>query len=215
VSFTIVPGEQRTPAWYQARCGRLTGSVAHHVTARGKHGEAFGRRDLRYKLALERIIGVPEPDDYQSFDMRRGQELEPAAIAAYEAATGRTVEKTGFISHNELPIGCSLDGHHGGFQTLLEVKCCKPALQVQRWHNRVEFIAEHWAQCAHNLWATDAASVELVSFSPHLPPNLRLLRVTVTRRNARLEEYISAAERFLADVERTVQEVQALAEAAA
>ena len=216
MSFRIIQCVQREPAWHQARCGRLTGSVAHCVTARGSRGEAVTRRDLRYRLACERITGQPEPDDFLGFDMRRGIEQEPRALAAYEAAIGRKVEKTGFLQHNALMVGCSLDGHVGqAFEQIVELKASKAALHIRHWKLREEFVREHWQQIAHCLWVSGAEACDLCSYNESVPEQLRLLRVTVLRCDAKLEAYIPAAERFLADVESTVREVQALAGTAA
>jgi hypothetical protein len=182
------------------------------VTARGSRGEAVTRRDLRYRLACERITGKPEPDDFLGADMRRGIEQEPRALAAYEAAIGRKVEKTGFLQHNALMVGCSLDGHVGqAFEQIVELKASKAALHIRHWKLREEFVREHWQQIAHCLWVSGAEACDLCSYNESVPEQLRLLRVTVLRCDAKLEAYIPAAERFLADVESTVREVQALA----
>jgi hypothetical protein len=214
MSFTLLHCQQRSDEWRQARAGRLTGSNAHCVTAKGKGGEALTRRDLRYRIALERITGRQEADDYLSFDMRRGIDLEPQAIAAYSAFTAVEVLRTGFISSNSLPIGCSLDGHVADFSAIIEIKCSKSALHIKHWLHRDEFVHENWQQIAHNLWVTGAKSCDLVSFNPTVPSRLRLLRVEVPRSAARIPEYIEAAERFLLDVDSTVREIEALAEAA-
>jgi hypothetical protein len=216
VSFTIINCEQRRPEWFAARAGRLTASVAHCAVAKGKgSAEAVTRRDLRYKLACERITGQPEPDDFLGYDMRRGIEQEPRALAAYEALTGLEMLRTGFIAHDALLIGCSLDGNSDNFERILELKCCKSSLHVRHWHARDEFVREHRQQIAHCLWVTGAKACDLVSFNPYVPPRLRLLCVTVLRQDSRIDEYVDQAERFLVDVESTVREVQALAEAVA
>jgi hypothetical protein len=216
VKFSVIQCEQRSPEWFAARCGRLTASVAHCAVAKGKgSAEAVTRRDLRYKLACERITGQPEPDDFLGNDMRRGIEQEPRALAAYEALTGLKVLRTGFIAHDALPIGCSLDGNSDNFERILEVKCCKSSLHIRHWHDRNEFVREHSQQIAHCLWVTGAKSCDLVSFNPHVPAKLRLLCVPVLRQDARIQEYVDQAERFLVDVESTAAEVQTLAEAAA
>src|SRR4030095_14338170 len=69
--------QQRTPEWYQARTGRVTGSRAADVIARLKNGgEAAARRDLRAQLTIERLTGRPldTGGGYISSDMRVGME---------------------------------------------------------------------------------------------------------------------------------------------
>src|SRR6185295_6009416 len=110
-AFTVVDAPQRSPEWFAARLGRLTGSRAGDMMATIKSGEAASRRDLRLQLVLERLTGTVQDDGYVSADMRRGIAREPAALAAYEVATGHLVQTTGFLQHDTLPAGCSLDGH--------------------------------------------------------------------------------------------------------
>jgi hypothetical protein len=62
------------------------------------------------KLAVEQITGVYEDDDeFQSKDMRRGVEHEPAAIRAYDSLRGEMAHRTGFFALNDCMAGCSLD----------------------------------------------------------------------------------------------------------
>jgi len=80
---------QRGPEWVAARLGRVSGSDAADLIATLKNGgEAASRRDLRVRLALERITGQSQESGYINADMTRGIELEPLALAAYEAQTG-------------------------------------------------------------------------------------------------------------------------------
>jgi hypothetical protein len=124
--FTVLDAEQRSPAWLEARLGRLTGSRAADMLATTKKGEpAAAYRDLRIQLALERLTGQPQEDVYVSQRDASSVALEPQAIAAYEALTGCFVQRSGFLAHTTLPVGCSLDGHVGDFAGIVEVKCPK------------------------------------------------------------------------------------------
>jgi hypothetical protein len=58
VSFTVVMAEQRSPEWFAARLGRLTGSRAADMLATIKSGEAAARRDLRVQLVVERLTST-------------------------------------------------------------------------------------------------------------------------------------------------------------
>ena len=53
----IINVEQRTPEWFAARLGRVTGSRARDVIATIKSGEAAARRDYRMELIVERYAG--------------------------------------------------------------------------------------------------------------------------------------------------------------
>ena len=120
---TVLDVPQRSAAWRQAWCGRLTGSRAAAMLATGKYGEALTRARLRATLVREQRTGRPEADGYVSAAMARAVSLESLAVAVYEARTGHVVRSSGFLSHDTLAVGCSLDGHIGDFDGILEVKC--------------------------------------------------------------------------------------------
>ena len=213
-AFTIIEAEQRSAAWFAARAGRLTGSVASEIGATLKNGgEPAGRRDLRTRLALERLVGRSLEDDYQNADMKRGIELEPEALGAYEVATGNLVQPTGFLAHTELQIGCSLDGHIGDFDGILELKAPRPANHLKYVRSGV-LPSEHRYQIVHNLLVTGATWAEFCSYSPDFPESLRLFRVRVERRDDEMAAYELLARQFLAEVEREYSEIVSLGEAA-
>lgn len=114
---------QRSAAWRLERCGRLTASRAHEILARGRRGaESIARQQYRRQLICEQLTGVPEDRPFVSRPMRHGREQEPAARAAYAARTGQDVRTSGFIRHEKLMAGCSLDGHVGAFEGIVEIK---------------------------------------------------------------------------------------------
>lgn len=211
MSFTVLEADQRSPEWFKARAGRLTGSVAAEMMATRKDStEAAARRDLRTRLVLERIVGEPLEDDYQNFDMRRGIELEPEAIGAYEALTGRIVWRTGFLAHEELPIGCSLDGHFGEFEGLLELKCPRSANHLRYLRTR-GLPAEHRWQVIHNLFVTGAQWAEFVSYDPKFPEPLRLFIHRYERVQSEIDSYEMLLRQFLREVDAEFAEVSRMA----
>lgn len=214
-NFTVCEAEQRSAAWFAARCGRLTGSVAADIVATLKSGgEPASRRDLRTKLALERIVGQSLEDDYLNADMRRGLELEPEARAAYEAATGEIVRQTGFLASTDLLIGCSLDGHLGDYAVIWECKCPRPANHL-KYLQAGSLPAEHKYQIVHNLLVSGASAAEFCSYCPQFPEPLRLFRVRYERNDVEIKSYEVMARAFLTEVEREVETIQKLAMVAA
>jgi hypothetical protein len=101
--FVEIAAEQRTPEWYAARVGRLTGSVAGDMLAKIKSGEAAGRRNLRLRLVLERLTGKPQESGFVSQAMQDGIDREALAFAAYEALTGEMVQRSGFLCAHRAP----------------------------------------------------------------------------------------------------------------
>lgn len=201
--FTVVDVAQRSPEWFSARCGRLTGSRAKDMLATIKTGEAAGRRDYRLELVCERLTGTVQEDGFVSDAMQRGIDKESAAFAAYEALTGHMASLSGFLAHNEWLAGVSLDGYVGDFVGLLEVKCPKTATHV-KWMQGGKMPSEHLAQVTHALWVTGAEWCDFLSFDDRLPEDLQTFLVRVDASSVDLQAYQQQALTFLAEVEREV-----------
>jgi predicted phage-related endonuclease len=201
----IIECEQRTPEWFAARAGRLTGSVADAVLAKLKSGgKPAARRDLLLQLAIEQLIGRPvEANGFISDAMQRGIDLEPAAFARYEAETGLVARKTGFIADEELMIGCSLDGDINGLRGILELKCPKSSTHVA-YLKADRLPPDYVPQVLHNLWVTGAQWCDFVSFDDRLPEGLDFFRFRVERDELQVDAYAIAAREFLQEVEAEV-----------
>lgn len=204
--FTVIDADQRSDEWRLARVGRLTGSRAKDMLATIKSGEAAARRDYRLQLVTERLTGQPQDDVFVNAAMQRGIDCEPLAFAAYEARTGEVVQRSGFLAHTTHQAGCSLDGHIGDFEGLIELKAPKSATHLS--YLRAGTVpAEHLAQLTHNLWMTGAAWIDFVSFDDRFPEPLQVFIVRLKRDDVAIEEYELKALAFLAEVERECQGV--------
>ena len=124
--MTVYDCAQKSPEWLALRAGRLTASCAQDMLATVKTGEAAARRDLKVRLVLNAHRPAQE-DGYQNADMLRGVELEPLALARYEAESGELVSSVGFIAHDTLLAGGSPDGVIGDYAGLVECKAPRPA----------------------------------------------------------------------------------------
>lgn len=204
---------QGTQEWRQARCGRLSGSDAAAMLATIKTGEAAARRDLRTRLVLERLVGLPGEDSFVSADMQRGKDLEPAAIAAYESTSGNLVERVGFLEHTELLAGYSPDGVVGDYDLLVEAKCPRAANHL-RYIREGKVPSEYLPQLMHGLWVSGAPAVDFFSYCPQFPERLQLFLVRVRREDVDLKSYELAVRLFLDECEKELQDVQKLAEVA-
>jgi hypothetical protein len=213
MNFTIVDAAQRSPEWFAARAGRLTGSKAWLVTdflKTGAKGESAKRRDYRLQLVCERLTGLAQEDGdgFVNDAMQRGIDLEPMAFAAYEALTGSVALRTGFLAHTSLMVGCSLDGHVDAFAGVLEIKCPKTATHLTYWRGKGEAPADHLPQIIHNMWVTGAAWCDFLSFDDRLPEGARTFLVRVNRKDVDIAAYEAAALKFLAEVDAEVAELQ-------
>lgn len=210
MSFTISTAAQRSPEWFQARAGRLTGSRAKDMLATIKNGEAAARRDYRLQLVCERLTGMPQDDGYINAEMQRGLDCEPLAFAAYEALTGQVVERAGFLAHDALPMGCSLDGHIDAYRGLLECKCPKSATHL-RYLRAGTCPPEHLAQITHNLYVTGAEWCDFFSWDDRFPIALQTCVVRVQRHEVDLAGYEKLALQFLAEVDSECLAVRTMA----
>jgi hypothetical protein len=216
VTFTVIDADQRSEAWRLARVGRVTGSNAKHVIAKGRGSdEAVTRRDYRFQLVTERLTGQPQDSDYVNDAMQRGIELEPKAFAAYEAHTGLLARRTGFLAADAVMAGCSLDGDVDGFTGIVELKCPKSATHARYIKafqvNPSQPPAEHAAQIIHNLWISNAAWCDFVSFDDRFPPELQLVVIRVMRDEKAIDEYAKKAFAFLEEVDVEYQAMLTLA----
>lgn len=210
MNFSIITAEQRSEAWHKARLGRLTGSVAKDMLATIQKGEAAARRDLRTRLVTERLTGECQESDFINAEMQRGIDKEPEAFKHYEAVTGEVVRRTGFLAHQSLLVGCSLDGDVDNFTGIVELKCPKSATHYGYLRSNA-VPANHLPQIHHNLWVSGAQWCDFVSFDDRFPKGLQLFRIRVDRDTAAIEEYERKALAFLEEVQAEYDALNTLA----
>lgn len=199
--FTIHADPQRSPEWFQARLGRLTGSRAADMLATIKTGEAAARRDYRTQLVCERLTGQSQEDGYTNAVMERGVLLEPVALKAYETLTGNVAQPSWFLSLPDVMAGCSLDGQVDNFAGIVELKCPKSATHLKYLRGKGEAPAEYLPQITHNLWVTGAEWCDFLSFDDRFPEDLQTFLVRVNRNELDMSGYEAKALTFLAEVE--------------
>ena len=203
MNFTVIDAPQRSESWFAARAGRLTGSVAADMLSTIKSGESAARRDLRMRLVCERLTGAPQEDGFVNAAMQRGIDLEPQAFAAYESLTGNMTVRSGFLSHKSIMAGCSLDGHIGNFEGVLECKCPKSATHL-RYLNEGVLPREYVPQVTHNAWIAGAEWVDFLSYDDRFPADLQVFYVRVLSKDLDIEKYEKSALAFLAEVDESV-----------
>lgn len=111
----IVECAQGSEEWHQARAGIITASMFRVARERLKSGKNAGgftsaARDYAFRLAIERISGKPLDEGFETWAMRRGHELEPAARMEHEIQTGLIVQRAGFVLTDDRLFGGSADG---------------------------------------------------------------------------------------------------------
>jgi putative phage-type endonuclease len=201
--------EQRSEAWFKERLGCVTGSCVDAVLAKATRGkpEATTRRNLKARLVVELLNGKPvEGWSYRSFDMERGEQLEPEARMAYELREGIAADSVGFVLHPTIPrFGASPDAYLGD-DGLLELKCPKAA-------NHMDYIlggvlpSEYRLQVMAELACTGRKWADFVSYHPDMPPHLQLFIVRVKRDEVAIAEIEAEVIKFNAEVEEVISKL--------
>ena len=211
--------DQRTEAWFAERAGKITASRMHDVMLERdrdpfKSGPRKGQpkpppkalTDYAYQLAAERLTGRPRKQ-IKAAALQWGQDVEPAAVAAYQAETGEIVQLAGFVVHPELPyVGASPDflvGRDGGG----EIKSPESS-EVHLETLLTGLPPEHIEQIQGGLWVTCRQWWDFVSFHPDFPPHLRLYVQRVPRDDAYIERLAAACIQMEADVQAILSEIE-------
>lgn len=200
-NFTELRCEQRTPEWFAARLGRVTASRAADMLARTRAGAWGADRDnLKWQLVLERATGRSQERPFTSAAIQDGIDREPLAVGAYEVETGAVVRSCGFLRHDALMAGASLDGYLGDFETLVSIKCRQPKAHAEHVISG-KVPADALAQMRHELWLTGAETHHYVSFNPDFPEAQRLRVKVFTAAELNVATYEAELLAFLADVD--------------
>lgn len=209
-NFTAIDVPQRSPEWFAARLGRVTGSTASDMLARTAKGWAADRDNLLWRLVLERMTGRPQERKFTTPAMQDGIDREPMAVAAYEALTGHLVRSCGFLRHDALMAGASLDGYLGDFAVLISIKCRQPKAHAEHVLSG-KVPADAIAQMRHELWLTGASDHHYVSFNPDFPDSQQLRVKVFTRAELDVDGYERELLAFLADVSAAEAKLRAAA----
>lgn len=163
--------EQQTPEWFEARKGRLTGSLS---------GAALGLAPYMDQEDCLRALVRSMHDMPSEFEGNIatdwGNNNEDLARSAYEMETGNTVEPAGFVPFEDWS-GASPDGYVGE-DGLVEIKCPfgirkdeKPDIKTiddqPHYYAQVQvqlhFTRRDW--CHFWQWAPHGTKLEMVRYS--------------------------------------------------
>lgn len=206
----IVECQQGSPEWHNARAGAITASMFETARKRLKSGPNKGEygsdaKDYAFRVAIERISGQPLDDGFETYQMRRGHELEEAARIAHESETGMLVDLAGFVLTDDRKFGASADGlidDDGG----CEYKCFVAPSKLRSIivSNDLSGVMDQIQGC---LWLTGREWWHFCLYCPALAPAGKELILHHVKRD---EEYIAALEQDLIAFERMVCEYEAI-----
>lgn len=193
----LIECEQGGEAWHKARAGVITASMAKVARERLKSGPNKGdftekAKNYAFRLAIERISGEPLDEGFETWQMRRGHELEPEARAEHEMQAGVIVQRAGFVTTDDGVFGASADGLIGEEEGS-EYKCL---VSPEGLRDVLLFddISEYTDQIQMCLWLTARKRWHYGMYCPALAPVGRQLYWRVVERN---DDYIEALERDL------------------
>lgn len=114
--------KQRSKEWFDARLGRFTASRITELL--GIKGLNLTGENYAFEKACELVHGIDEEENFETFDMKRGTELEPIAFRKFKELKELEfieVKETTFFPFGD-NAGASPDGLVGD-DSILEIKC--------------------------------------------------------------------------------------------
>lgn len=164
---------QGSAEWIKARAGCITASMFETARSKLKSGPNKGQPtaaalDYAFRLAVERISGEPLDNGFETWQMKRGHELEPEARMEHEIQSGLIVQPAGFITTDDGAFGASADGLIGE-QGGAEYKCFVAPEKVRAFHidNDASGIADQVQGC---MWISGRKWWHIGMYCPALEP---------------------------------------------
>ena len=160
--------------------------------------------DYAFRLAVERIGGEPLDGGFETWQMRRGHELEPDARMAHEIRTGLIVQQVGIVKTDDGVFGASADGFIDD-DGVSEYKCFLAPEKLRAFHidRDADSIKD---QVQGVLWITGRKWAHIGMYCPALKSVGRELWLGEYERD---ENYIEELERDLWQFKKLVDEYEA------
>lgn len=153
--------------WHKHRIGIPTASQFERILTPNTRKPSTQATAYRYELLSEWLIGVPHGIEAQGF-MQRGTEMEPEAARWYAYERDVEVKEVGLVMRDDRMVACSPD-RLVGEDGLLEVKCPAAHTHIR---NMLEGMGGYIGQTQGCLWLTGRKWLDLLSYSPVLPPQI-------------------------------------------
>jgi predicted phage-related endonuclease len=185
--------------WKMARAGIPTASeFASIITTKGEPSKS--RQEYLYRLAGERITGVPE-ESYTNGAMQRGVELEEEARQHHSFIIGEEVKKVGLCLTDDGKVGCSPDGltEKDG----AEYKCPSLAVHVGYYLDGV-LPTKYFQQVQGSLYVTGRERWWFCSYYPGMKP----LILPVYRNEEFIKKLSIELEVFCSELEELVKKLK-------
>lgn len=206
---------QGSPEWHAARAGCITASNFNLIRSaaklksgpnKGEYGEKA--KAYAFRLAIERISKTPLDEGFETWQMTRGRELEPAARMAHEVRYGVMVEEVGFITTDDGKFGASADGFIGDDEGA-EYKCFVSPEKLRAIYLTGD-VSEVVDQCDGGLWLSGRKVWNFGLYCPALEPiGLDFVLHRIERDDDRifeLEQDLVAFDRLVCEYEAALRQ---------
>ena len=194
---------QGSPEWLLARAGLATASMFKTARERLKNGDlSAASKNYAFRVAVERISGYPmDEGNFQTWAMKRGQELEPEARDAVSLHLAADIQECGFVTTDCGRFGASADGLIGDDQGV-EIKCLVSPERVRDALLNND-ISDFMDQIQGGMWITGRSVWHLAVYTPILAGVSRSLTVWTVPRD---DQYIAKLEADLHTFDALVSE---------
>ena len=164
--------EQGSEEWHLARMGKPTGSNFAKVL-----GSKTVRSGYLDDLICQRLTNN-RGNDIRSASIDWGHQNEPFARDLYCETRLCVVEETGFIMHETINAGCSVDGLVDP-DGIIEIKCPYNSKNHLQTIESNEVPSQYVAQVQGNMFITGRKWCDYISYDPRFPQRLQLFVVRV------------------------------------
>lgn len=198
----IVPCEQYSPSWWDAKRGLATSSYADRICTAVKGEISKSSIKVVYELLsqfFDPLYGCH--DEYVSVAMRTGSIREPESRRFYEMERNCDVQEVGLVMTDDGRFGASPDSLVGD-DGLLELKNPTAKVQIEYLHGGC-LPAEYKPQIHWQLIVTQRKWADFMAYHPGLPP--LLVRVQPDEYTVKVAEAMEAFWRLYSDVKASIQ----------
>jgi len=214
----VIECEQGSEQWHEERAGLITASMVGEIRKRLKSGPNKGgftklAEQYAFRLAFERMAGMPLDDTYQTAYMKRGNLLEESARIAHESKIGQLIQSVGLVVSDCGRFGASADGLIGA-DGGAEYKCfvSPEKLMPIMIENDESDIQD---QMQMNMWLADRKWWHFGLYCPQLAGIGRdLTLIRVERDDEYIEKMVNDLKEFDALVNQYLGKIQSKTEGA-
>jgi hypothetical protein len=209
-----LPDGTQNPSWVKERQGMVGGSQMKHIfrdcewnaipeAKRGKTKDApsLDRLTLAKKLAAERLTGHSVDNvNPNNPDIKRGNEMEPIALAEYEVKFGEFLMPARWVAHPEIPGSGSTPDSFRSDGGLVQVK-------APRFDNYLSHVSggvipvEYVTQLIWEQAVTRAPHTDFVCYCAEMPAGKQMWVKRFEATAEQIEAMESVVKEFVAEVE--------------